>query len=64
MKFDALCDFVEDELVEIKRRLILVRSLDRERPRQQRTWLRDIVAERRWVFECRFVVDVLCCFGR
>ena len=64
MKFDALCDFVEDELVEIKRRLILVRSLDRERPRQQRTWLRDIVAERRWVCECRFVVDVLCCFGR
>ena len=34
MKFDALCDFVEDELVEIKRRLMLARSLDRERPRQ------------------------------
>ena len=27
MKFDALCEFVEDELVDIKRRLVLARSL-------------------------------------
>ncbi|CAE7527903.1 unnamed protein product [Symbiodinium microadriaticum] len=31
MKFDALCDFVEDELVEIKRRLILARQKEAER---------------------------------
>ena len=28
MKFDALCDFVEDELVDIKRRLIIAREAD------------------------------------
>jgi len=31
MKFDALCDFVEDELVEIKRRLMLARQKEAER---------------------------------